>query len=692
MTIPERPEDVFTPESIARIANELFAAVSAHEVDPSGTPAPPVANPGPVTAPQVDSGPVNAVQFDAVEHALQNPVTTADLASTSLAPAPSAGVFQTYNLSEVPVDSFDDGGYVSAIDALGADVLALRAPEVPQSQLAEEPEVLLDKVLQAPTDLEGVLDAAAGDHPYLQGKYETALEEAGVDDAGGGQSALQLMQELAGLAREFAGEHAVTEPGISEVSEVYAHADTSVSEDAAEEPVGSAEAEARYLQDQVEQLVTPEVAPDEGFRPTLQAADPVPALDIPPTTTGFNAERYRQDFPILGERIHGQQLVWLDNGATTQKPRQVIDRLSYFYEHENSNVHRTAHTLAGRATDAYEGARGKVRRFLNAPSSDDIVWVRGTTEGINLLANTFGEERVCEGDEVLISWLEHHANIVPWQMLCRRKGATLKVAPVDDTGQIILSEFERLITPRTKVISFTQVSNALGTITPAKEMIAIAHRHGVPVVIDGAQGVLHMPVDVQDLDCDFYVFSGHKMFAPTGIGAVYGKAEHWEKLPPWQGGGNMIDKVYFDRTTYQPPPWRFEAGTGSIADAVGLGAAIDYLDQIGMAQIEAAEHELLIYGTEQLLTVPGLHIYGCADRKAGVLSFNVRGFDPIEVGEYLDQNAIAVRAGHHCAQPILRRFGTEATVRAALALYNTREDIDRLATALHRMTSGTPAV
>ncbi len=382
----------------------------------------------------------------------------------------------------------------------------------------------------------------------------------------------------------------------------------------------------------------------------------------------------------------------MDNGATTQKPRKVIDRLTYFYEHENSNVHRTAHTLAGRATDAYEGARDKVRQFINAPSADDIVWVRGTTEGINLVANTFGEQEVCEGDEVLISHLEHHANIVPWQMLCQRKGATLRVAPVDDTGQIILSEYERLITPRTKIIAFTHVSNALGTVTPVKAMVEIAHRHGVPVVIDGAQGVLHMPVDVQDLDCDFYVFSGHKMFAPTGIGVVYAKQEHLQRMPPWQGGGNMIDTVHFDRTTFQPPPWRFEAGTGSIADAVGLGAAIDYLDGIGMEAIETAEHELLAYGAERLLEVPGLCIYGHADRKAGVLSFNVAGHDPIEVGAYLDQNGIAVRAGHHCAQPILRRFGVEATVRAALALYNTRDDIDRLAGALQRMVTGTPDV
>ena len=299
---------------------------------------------------------------------------------------------------------------------------------------------------------------------------------------------------------------------------------------------------------------------------------------------------------------------------------------------------------------------------------------------------------MCEGDEVLISHLEHHANIVPWQMLCQRKGATLRVAPVDDTGQIILSEYERLITPRTKIIAFTHVSNALGTVTPVKAMVEIAHRHGVPVVIDGAQGVLHMPVDVQDLDCDFYVFSGHKMFAPTGIGVVYGKQEHLQKMPPWQGGGNMIDTVHFDRTTFQPPPWRFEAGTGSIADAVGLGAAIDYLDGIGMEAIETAEHELLAYGTERLLEVPGLCIYGHADRKAGVLSFTVAGHDPIEVGAYLDQNGIAVRAGHHCAQPILRRFGVEATVRAALALYNTRDDIDRLAGALQRMVTGTPDV
>jgi cysteine desulfurase/selenocysteine lyase len=721
MTTPEAQP--FTPELIARIANELFqTGMPGGEAGPVGTP--------------VDTGPAAAVEFDAVEHAVENPATTADISSTSLAPAPGLGAMQAYNLSAVDLNAMDESGYRQALDSLDLGLVdtgshlehrmeevagpvapaapTVTAPDADQPVGAVEPPAVgedageipdsqsVAHVLQeTPTDLTGVLESVAGDHPYLQGQYDAVLQGAQVDDAGAGTEALQLLKELAEVAREFTGEHAVAQPDLGEGSDAYHHGARAATTESADQPVAGAESEAGYLQDHLDQLGTAalaapaddelQVSSDEGYQPTLSPVD-VPDPGIPATTTGFDAERVRADFPILSERINGRRLVWLDNGATTQKPRQVIDRLSYFYEHENSNVHRTAHTLAGRATDAYEGARDKVRAFINAPSADDIVWVRGTTEGINLVADTYGEQEVCEGDEVLISHLEHHANIVPWQMLCQRKGATLRVAPVDDTGQIILSEYERLITPRTRIIAFTHVSNALGTITPAKEMIEIAHRHGVPVLVDGAQGVLHMPVDVQDLDCDFYVFSGHKLFAPTGIGVVFGKQEYLQKMPPWQGGGNMIDRVAFDHTTFQAPPWRFEAGTGSIADAVGLGAAIDYLERVGMAHVEAAEQELLAYGTEQLRTVPGLCIYGTAAHKAGVLSFNVTGHDPVAVGAYLDQEGIAVRAGHHCAQPILRRFGVEATVRAALALYNTKEDIDRLVDALGRMLTGTPGI
>jgi cysteine desulfurase/selenocysteine lyase len=393
----------------------------------------------------------------------------------------------------------------------------------------------------------------------------------------------------------------------------------------------------------------------------------------------------RQDFPILQERVHGRQLIWLDNAATTQKPNAVIDRLSYFYQHENSNIHRAAHTLAARATDAYESAREKTRRFLNASSTREIIFVRGTTEGINLVAQAWGRRNVQKGDEVVITWLEHHANIVPWQQLCSEKGARLRVAPVSDRGEVILEEYAKLLSPRTRIVSFSQVSNALGTITPAREMVEMAHRHGARVLVDGAQAVSHMRVDVQALDCDFYVFSGHKVFAPTGIGVVYGKLELLETMPPWQGGGNMIVDVTFEKTTYQTAPGRFEAGTGNIADAVGLGAALDYVDEVGMESISAYEHELLVYATEGLLTVPGLRLIGTAREKAGVLSFVLDDVRTEDVGAALNEEGIAVRSGHHCAQPILRRMGVESTVRPSLALYNSREEIDALVTTLLRL-------
>jgi len=393
----------------------------------------------------------------------------------------------------------------------------------------------------------------------------------------------------------------------------------------------------------------------------------------------------RQDFPILQERVHGRQLIWLDNAATTQKPNAVIDRLSYFYRHENSNVHRAAHTLAARATDAYESAREKTRRFLNASSTREIIFVRGTTEGINLVAQAWGRRNVQQDDEVVITWLEHHANIVPWQQLCSEKGARLRVAPVNDRGEIILEEYEKLLSPRTRIVSFSHVSNALGTITPAREMVEMAHRHGARVLVDGAQAVSHMRTDVQALDCDFYVFSGHKVFAPTGIGVVYGKLDLLETMPPWQGGGNMIVDVTFEKTTYNVPPARFEAGTGNIADAVGLGAALDYVEQVGMESIAAYEHELLNYATAGLLTVPGLRLIGTAREKAGVLSFVLDDVRTEDVGVALNLEGIAVRSGHHCAQPILRRMGVHSTVRPSLALYNTYEEIDALVAALLRL-------
>ena len=396
----------------------------------------------------------------------------------------------------------------------------------------------------------------------------------------------------------------------------------------------------------------------------------------------FDVQAIRRDYPILEERAHGRPLVWLDNAATTQKPKSVIDRLSHFYSHENSNIHRAAHELAARATDAYEAAREKVRRFLNASSTKEIIFVRGATEGINLVAQSWGRQNVRKDDEIVITWLEHHANIVPWQMLCAETGARLRVAPVDDSGQILLDEYQKLLGPKTRLVSFAQVSNALGTVTPAREMIEMAHRYGAKVLLDGAQAVSHMHVDVQAYDCDFYVFSGHKVFAPTGIGVVFGKLDILEQTQPWQGGGNMIQDVTFEKTSYQPAPGRFEAGTGNIADAVGLGAAIDYLERIGMVNISRYEHDLLVYATEGLQRIPGLRLIGTAREKAGVLSFVLDGFRTEDVGAALNREGIAVRAGHHCAQPILRRFGVESTVRPSLAVYNTCEDIDALVAAI----------
>jgi cysteine desulfurase/selenocysteine lyase len=439
-----------------------------------------------------------------------------------------------------------------------------------------------------------------------------------------------------------------------------------------------------------------------GFEPSRPEpnAPGWPSFEILPTTDAsllslpsrepdlFDPHAIRREFPILEETVNGRRLVWLDNAATTQKPNAVIDRLTHYYRHENSNIHRAAHTLAARATDAYESARERVRRFINAPSVKEIVFVRGATEGINLVAQSWGRRNVEKGDEIVITWLEHHANIVPWQQLCSERGARLRVAPVDDRGQVILEEYEKLFNDKTRIVAFTQVSNALGTITPAKEMIEIAHRWGAKVLLDGAQAVSHMRVDVQALDCDFYVFSGHKVFAPTGIGAVFGKSQLLDAMPPWQGGGNMIEDVTFERTRFQAAPARFEAGTGNIADAVGLGAALDWLSRVGIDNVERYEHELLVYATAQLATVPGLTMIGTTPEKAGVLSFVLSGQKTEEVGGMLDAYGIAVRSGHHCAQPILRRFGREATVRASLAPYNTTGDIDALVAALKRIQSG----
>lgn len=427
--------------------------------------------------------------------------------------------------------------------------------------------------------------------------------------------------------------------------------------------------------------------PAAGFAQARPAAYPstgVPQAG-PSAHPAFDVHAVRRDFPILQERVNGRQLVWFDNAATTQKPRQVIDRLAWFYEHENSNIHRAAHELAARATDAYEKARETVRRFINAPSADEVIFVRGTTEGINLIAKTWGARNIGEGDEIIVSHLEHHANIVPWQQLAWAKGARIKVIPVDDSGQIILEEYQRLITPRTKLVSVTQVSNALGTVVPVREIVQIAKRHGLCTVVDGAQSVSHMKVDVQQIGADFLVFSGHKIFGPTGIGAVWGKKALLEDMPAWQGGGNMIADVTFERTQFQPPPNKFEAGTGNIADAVGLGAALEYVERWGIENIGRYEHELLDYATHALRPIRGVRLVGTARDKASVLSFVLDGYSTEEVGKALNQEGIAVRTGHHCAQPILRRFGLETTVRPSLAFYNTHQEVDRFIAVIHKL-------
>jgi cysteine desulfurase/selenocysteine lyase len=427
----------------------------------------------------------------------------------------------------------------------------------------------------------------------------------------------------------------------------------------------------------------PEVYPSVQFARTsgtLPSASPEPGKRMYVGTRELS--EIRKDFPILSEKIHGRDLVWLDNAATTQKPRQVIDRLTYFYEHENSNVHRGAHELAARSTDAYEAAREKVARFIGAPSKDTIVFVRGTTEGINLAAQAYVKQLLGPGDEIILTMLEHHANIVPWQIIAQETGAVIRVAPIDTRGQIILSEYSRLFNSHTKFVAATQVSNALGTIVPVEEMIHIAHSQGVRVLIDGAQSVSHIPVNVTALDADFFVLSGHKIFAPTGIGVLYGKTDVLEAARPYQGGGNMIADVTFERTLYQAPPDKFEAGTGNIADAVGLGAALDYVGAIGIANIGAYEHELVQYGMAELAKVPGLRLIGTAPLKASVLSFVLEGYDNEDVGKYLNSQGIAVRAGHHCAQPVLRNFGLEGTVRPSIAFYNTPGEIDALVRAL----------
>ena len=403
----------------------------------------------------------------------------------------------------------------------------------------------------------------------------------------------------------------------------------------------------------------------------------------PSNSTTLDPAQVRLDFPALAQEIKGKPLVYLDNAATSQKPRAVIDAISRYYETSNANVHRGVHTLSVRATEAYEGAREKVRALINAAEAAEIIFVRGTTEGINLVANSFGAARVREGDEIVISAMEHHSNIVPWQLLCQRTGAKLRVIPMSRDGDLFLGEYKGLLNERTRIVAVTHVSNSLGTVNPVREMIAIAHEMDVPVLIDAAQAVPHLRVDVRALGADFYVFSGHKMFGPTGAGVVYGRRALLETLPPYQGGGDMIASVTFEKTTYNALPYKFEAGTPHIAGVIGLGVALDYLSGLGLERVVAYERELLAYGTAALHAVPGVRIIGTARKKASVLSFVVDGVHAHDVGTILDHAGVAVRAGHHCAMPVMQRFGVPATVRASLAFYNTREELDALVAGLH---------
>ena len=402
-------------------------------------------------------------------------------------------------------------------------------------------------------------------------------------------------------------------------------------------------------------------------------------------TTTFNVNNIRNDFPILKQQVNGCPLVYLDNGATSQKPQSVIDAIVNYYSTTNSNVHRGVHTMSQQATDGYEGARAKVRQFINASDDREIIFTRNTTEGINLVAHSYGRQNIGPGDDIIVSNMEHHSNIVPWQMLCEEKGANLRVVPIDDAGELLVDEYEKMLSSRTKLVSITHVSNALGTILPAAQIARMAHAHGAPILFDGAQAVPHMPVDVQELDCDFYVFSGHKLFGPTGIGILYGKAEYLEAMPPFLGGGEMIKSVTFEKTIYNDLPYKFEGGTPDIAGAIGLGAAIDYVNDLGFDQITAHEDELLRYGTDALSTIEGLKIIGTAEHKAGILSFVMDLAHPHDIGTILDEQGIAVRTGHHCAQPVMQRFQIPATARASLAFYNTKEDIDALVKGIDRV-------
>ena len=418
--------------------------------------------------------------------------------------------------------------------------------------------------------------------------------------------------------------------------------------------------------------------------PQLHAGAPSPVLEGGPSKL-FDVEQVRRDFPILQTTVHGKPLVYLDNAATSQKPRSVIEAMRRYYETGNANIHRGVHYLSEHATEEHEAARTTAQNFINAAHAHEVVFVRGTTEGINLVAQTYGRAHVAAGDEVLVTAMEHHSNIVPWQLLCEEKGAKLRVVPINDSGELVLEEFARLLSSRTKIVALTHVSNALGTVNPIKEIVGLAHHYDVPVLVDGAQAVPHLAVDVRDLGVDFYVFSGHKVYGPTGIGVLYGKSALLDAMPPYQGGGDMISSVTFEKTLYNKLPFKFEAGTPHVAGAIGLAVALDYVSALDIANVGAYEHDVLNYAIERVASVPGVQLIGTAKNKAGVVSFTLQGIHPHDIGTILDQEGIAVRTGHHCAQPVMQRFGIPATARASFALYNTKQEVDALVNGIQKV-------
>ena len=680
MTIPTPTSEARPPLDegvLSRLAGELFGTLTAERGTAAGVALPPGASATALAPQQPPAPPAPVSPLQAARFAPSAPPSS--VFDTGSVPTPHASAFASQPVTTTPV--IEAAGSQS-VPSGAQPALAPRAQGVPIDYAAALP--LATAPTPGPVGGVGTATPSAPGGYYFLNERQAPGGVPGPASAPGSASAVpgtpaapgavagsptqagQPGSVLPDVAPPSGGAtHQAPGTGTTEVKSVPSSLDTDWTRPRSFESPG-------------QDRVVPDLSDILSVSVRTQ---PVPSA---PTGT-LDVGAIRRDFPILSERINGKQLVWFDNAATTQKPRQVIERLAHFYEHENSNIHRAAHTLAARATDAYEDARQTVADFIGAASAEEIIFVRGTTEAINLVAKSWGRKHVGEGDEIIVSHLEHHANIVPWQQLAAEKGAVLRVIPVDDTGQVCLDSYRRLLGPRTKLVSVTQVSNALGTIVPVEEIVGLAKAAGVTTLVDGAQSVAHLPANVAALGVDFFVFSGHKIFGPTGIGAVYGRREVLEQTPPWQGGGNMIADVTFERTVYQPPPARFEAGTGNIADAAGLATALRYLQNLGLPAVAAYEHELLEYATAGLHTVRGLRLIGTALSKASVLSFVLKGYTTEEVGRALNEQGIAVRAGHHCAQPILRRFGLETTVRPSLALYNTRDEVDHLVSVLRHL-------